>query len=286
MSPARDNDEQIDVWPAGRVVRIGHVALSASWIVSVNPDRQRCCCKIWNIPLEYLLFVIIGLAGSLVSAVFGFGTALLVIALGSHVIPVKEAIALGTVLFAASSITKSLLFRRQTDWKVVGVITLGCLPFAALGAFALTYVPADLVKKLLGIMLLVYLGLTLTNWLPSIRIGWAGLLGGSALYGFVSGLLGTGNLVKVILFREMNITKEAFVGAMAATAVLSNIVKLSTYTATGLLTVEMAWPAAALVLAGVLSSAVGRSILGRMSNTQFQGGVQVLLGIAALALLF
>lgn len=235
--------------------------------------------------MDYLLFVVIGLAGSLISAVFGFGTALLVIAVGSHVIPVKEAIALGTVLFAASTITKSLLFRRETDWAVVGVITVGCVPFAAVGAMALAYIPAPMVKKLLGVMVLVYLGLTLANRFPSFRIGWLGLLAGSALYGFVSGLLGSGNLVKVILFREMNITKQAFVGAMAATSVLSNLVKLSTYSLSGILKPEMAGYAVALALSGAATALIGRSLLEKLSARQFQAGVQVLLGLAAVALL-
>jgi len=231
------------------------------------------------------VFVLIGLAGSLISAVFGFGTALLVIAVGSQVIPVKEAIALGTVLFAASTITKSLLFRRQTNWAVVGIITLGCLPFAALGALVLAFAPALLIKKMLGLMVLAYLALTLTKRFPSFRIGWTGLLAGSALYGFVSGLLGSGNLIKVVLFREMNITKEAFVGAMAATAVLSNLVKVSTYAMTGILRPEMAWHAVTLAVAGAVAALLGRAILRKISAHQFQIGVQILLGIAAAALL-
>ncbi len=235
--------------------------------------------------MDYVVFVIIGVLGSLASAVFGFGTALLVLAIGSHVIPVKEAIALATVLFTASTVAKSALFARHIDWKVVAVMALACLPFAYLGAQLLAIVPADHIKRLLGAMVLAYLALGLANALPAWRIGMTGLVAGSALYGFVSGLLGSGNLIKVIMFREMKITKEAFVGAMAATSVMSNLAKLTSYFETGLLGAHVAWPALALAVGAVIAAVIGRAVLTTLDGKTFETGVQVLLGAAAVALL-
>ena len=228
---------------------------------------------------------LIGLVGSLASAVFGFGTALLVLAIGSHVLPVKETIALATVLFTASTVTKTFLFARHIDWKVVVLMAVACLPFAYLGAELLAVAPAVAIKRLLGAMVLIYLGLSLTKRLPRIRIGTGGLIAGSALYGFVSGLLGSGNLIKVILFREMNITKEAFVGAMAATSVMSNAAKLTSYTKSGILTADMAVPALALCASAVIAAFAGRMILKKIDVGTFETGVKVLLGAAAIMLL-
>lgn len=235
--------------------------------------------------MDYALFVAIGLAGSLASAVFGFGTALLVVAVGSHVIPVKTAIALGTVLFTASTITKTALFGRHIDWQVVSIMAVGCLPFAYLGAQVLAIAPAETIKTALGLMVLAYLALSLTNRLPSFKIGFIGLAVGSALYGFVSGLLGSGNLIKVILLREMKITKEAFVGAMAATSIISNLAKLTSYIRNDLLTADMVWPAAILAAGAVATAILGRSVLRKLKVRHFEIGVQILLGLAAAALL-
>ena len=235
--------------------------------------------------LDNLLFVLVGLVGSMASAIFGFGTALLVLAVGSHILPIKEAIALAAVLFVASTVTKTVLFSRHIDWRTVGVMALGCLPFAYLGAELLAIVPADLIKRLLGLMILTYLGLSLTNRLPTYGIGTAGLIGGSALYGLASGLLGSGNVIKVIIFREMKITKGAFVGAMAATSVISNLAKLTSYARTGLLTADMAWPAIALVFCAVGTAFLGRAILKKLDVRAFELGVQILLGMAAAALI-
>lgn len=235
--------------------------------------------------LEQLLFILIAFFASFASAVFGFGSALLVLAIGSQVLPVKETIVLATILFTASTLTKSLLFRASIDWKMVAVMSLACMPFAYVGAQLLAVAPAQVVKPILGLMILIYIALTLTNRLPTFRIGMRGLLIGSAIYGLTSGFLGSGNVIKVILFREMKITKDAFVGAMAATAVLSNFAKIATYAQTGLLTSNMAPTAGALVLIAGAVAFCGRLILTRLSQDAFQTGVHIILGIAAVSLL-
>lgn len=235
--------------------------------------------------IEYLLFVLLGFTASIVSAVFGFGTALIVLAVGSHILPVKEAIALGVVLFTASTVLKSLLFRKHIDWKIAGIMAITSLPFAYLGASLLADIPAEILKRLLGAMILLYLVLSVFKLFPKIKIGTAGLVGGSAAYGFVSGLLGSGNLIKAIIFREMNITKEAFVGAMAATSVLSNVAKITAYTQSGLLHSALAWPIVGLALSAAIAALLGKRILRNISVGNFEVGIQAVLAISAVALL-
>ena len=235
--------------------------------------------------IEYLLFASLGFTATTISAVFGFGTALIVLAVGSHILPVKDAIALGTVLFAASTVLKTVLFGKHIDWKIAGIMAIASLPFAYLGAAFLTDMPTGLLRRLLGSMILIYLCLSIFNLFPRIKIGTAGLVAGSAAYGFVSGLLGSGNLIKAIIFREMKITKEAFVGAMAATSVLSNAAKITAYTKSGLLGTQQLWAIVTLVLGAIVAVQLGRRILRFVSVSYFEVGIRVVLGVSAIALL-
>ena len=116
-------------------------------------------------------------------------------------------------------------------------------------------------------------------------MGTVGLIGGSAAYGFVSGLLGSGNLIKVIIFREMHITKHAFVGTMAATSLLSNTAKLGAYGASDLLSIDLITPIIGLVLGSITAVFIGRRILHDVSAAHFEKGIQVLLAVSAFALL-
>ena len=165
-------------------------------------------------------------------------------------------------------------------------MSIASLPFAYLGAMLLTHVPAQLLKRLLGIMVLIYIVMTYYKLFPKVRIGTLGLIFGSASYGFLSGLLGSGNLIKAILFKEIKLTKEAFVGALAATSVLSNLAKLTAYTKSGLLTTNLLWPVLGLVISGTMAVFLGRYILRDITVTQFERSVQVVLAVSAIGLLF
>ena len=233
----------------------------------------------------YTFFVVLCFAASMVSGVFGFGSAMIVLAIGPHFLPVAESIALAAVLFLASTLTKAFLFRKHLDWKVVGTMAMASVPFAYAGALILPSLDPGIARRLLGLMILAYLGVKRFP-LPRVRLGTAGLISGSALYGFLSGLVGSGSVIKVVMLRELNITREAFVGAMAATSVLSGIAKVTAYSQAGLLNSKLLWPIVGVIVAAVSSAFVGRSFLREVSVRQFDVGVQILLAVAALALLW
>ena len=233
----------------------------------------------------YIAFIFLGFTASIISAIFGFGTALIVLALGTYLLPVKETIVLATVLFAASTVTKSFLYARHINWQITAIMAFASLPFAYLGASFLDDMPAEWLRRLLGCMILLYLTVTVFKWMPQFRIGKKGLVAGSAVYGFISGLLGSGNVVKVILFREMSIEKEAFVGAMAATSVLSNIAKLTAYQRSELLAPNLVLPIIFLVISSITAAFAGKYLLAKIPPSQFGIGIQVILAISAAGLL-
>ncbi len=235
--------------------------------------------------MEYALFVLAGFLGATISAVFGFGTGFVVLAVGTFLLPVKEVIALVAVLFAASTTLKTVLFWRQTNWVLVAKMTVVSLPFAWLGASLLIGFPDVWIEKLLGLMVLAYLIVSSLGFKLRGQQTFAWIAIGSAGYGFTSGLLGTGNLIKAIMFREMGLDRQAFVGAMAASSVLATLVKLQVYTSQGLLHSAHILPGIALIIAAVLAVFLGRTLLLNMNAAQFQSGLKILLAISAIALL-
>ncbi len=235
--------------------------------------------------MEYAAFVLIAFASSMVSAIFGLGTALLLLSIGVFLLPIKETIALATILFLAAGIVKTLLFRDKIDWRTTLWVTIGSLPFAWFGAELVDAAPAELLKKLLGAMVLVYLLVSITGWNLPLKPGKYGLLAGSCVYGFLSGLLGSGNIIKAILFREMSFGRQSFVGTMAATSVLTNTAKLTAYTKDGLIAPDHSYTILALIVSATISSLIGRLLLQKFSMVYFQYGLSILLACVALKLL-
>ncbi len=134
-------------------------------------------------------------------------------------------------------------------------------------------------------MVLCYLLITLKGKYLKLISNKTILITGSCLYGFLSGLLGSGNIIKAVLFREMPLNKESFVGIMAAISVLTNMAKLTAYAKDGLISVEHTGVILALVISAVVSALIGRYLLKRISIRYFQQGVAIVLFCVAITLL-
>ncbi len=223
---------------------------------------------------------------SLVSAVFGMGTALIVLSVGALILPVKEVVALSAILFLASTLTKALIYRVEIPWRDALVMSLVSLPFAWLGGLGMSFLPAELLRKLLGVMVLGWLfHSAFAGRGSAVRPGTSVLVMGAGVYGFVSGLLGSGNLVKAILFRGMALEGAAFVGIMAATSVLANVGKLTAYVQNGMLTPAY-WPMVLMLITVAIAAAlVGKYLLKRTPPNWFHTGLNIVMAISALLLL-
>jgi len=263
----------------------------------------------------YFLFVLLGFAGSLLSSLFGFGSAMLVLAIGPYLLPAHQVIALSAILFAASTLTKTIIFRAFLNWQLVGYITLGSLPFAYMGGQLLPCLSQQTLHRCLGVLILIYVSLqsaafyrgnyrtnpnTASHILDSnkkatgseasraVENGATGkflLIIVSAGYGFASGLVGSGSVIKAMFFRRLHLCKEAFVGTMAATSLVATIGKITAYAQNGLLQREMLPLMITLVAAAALAAFIGRRYLKRINSKIFNNGVLVLLIIAAMGLL-
>ncbi len=235
--------------------------------------------------MDYLFFIGIALVGSTLSAIFGLGSALLVIAFGSHVLPIQETIALATVMFTAGTLARTIAYRHDIDWRLAALMTVFSVPFAYIGAMALAVAPVEFLKISLGSIAMLYVALAFSGWKPRLTVGRGIIVLGASAHGFMSGLLGTGNVIKAIIFDHMGLRKQAFVGLMAATSVAANFAKISRYITDGLISERHILPGIGLVLCVVVSTAVGRRLLKRVPPDHFRNGVLLALTAASIGLI-
>ena len=113
-----------------------------------------------------------------------------------------------------------------------------------------------------------------------------GLFCGSAAYGFISGILGSGNIIKALVLRGVNYPKEVFVGMMAVTSVLANFVKIIVFSRAGALHAGQKEIIFLLVIGAIIAAFIGRFYLKKISVKQFEVGLNTILGVSAIGLLF
>ncbi len=151
-------------------------------------------------------------------------------------------------------------------------------------AFAFLYgkMSSSLIALILGFVIL--LSIPLRRWAKSrqLKATRKTLFGIGAIYGALSGVaLGPGMLL-VPFMLGYGLTKEAFVGTLAAIAVFTNITRLGVYGATDLLNWEYVQLGILIGLVTIPGNWLGSVFLRRMTNENHSGFVDILTILGAL----
>ncbi|WP_020591178.1 sulfite exporter TauE/SafE family protein [Kiloniella laminariae] len=236
--------------------------------------------------MEYVYFLAIAFFGSMISAIFGLGSGFFVLSFGALLLPLKDCIALTTVLFTAATLTKAVLYRKEIDWKLALTIALASIPFAWLGAETLARIDPEPLKPLLAGFIIFSVALTLTGYRMSLPTNLSTTLTVSALYGFISGFLSSGNPVKAIAMEKMGFERQAFIGVMAATGIGVNLTKITSYAGNGILHKGHLTIGLALFSIAIITAILGKHLVMKIPGEQHKKGLSLILLVAAGALLF
>ncbi len=219
-----------------------------------------------------------------ISGVAGFGGALLLLPLLTHVAGVEAAIPLLTFAQLIGNLSRIGFNLAAIEWRPVGLFLVGALPAALLGALSFVTLPSDIVVRAVGAALLGFVVLRMTGVLK-LQQSRALLLAGGALTGFLSGLVGSAGPLGAAVFLSLNLPPLAYIASEAVTAVAIHGVKMAVYGTKLTLDMEF-WPLA-LALGGtmVLGTWASKRITGKLSADRFRLLVSVLLTAVALQML-
>lgn len=227
------------------------------------------------------------LAGSFVAAVVsgsaGFGGALLLLPLLTHVVGVTSAVPLLTIAQLVGNLSRVAFGWRAIRWRPVLLFLAPALPAAALGAWWFTALPKGLMVRGLGVAILIFVALKLRGltFKPSPRL----LLIGGAVVGLLSGLVGSAGLLGAAVFLSLNLPPLAYVASEATTAVAMHMVKWIVYESAISLDADF-WPLAAGMSAAMIAGTwVGKHVIERLPAHRFQLLVAALLAVTAVQMI-
>jgi len=230
--------------------------------------------------IDGIIFALIAFGGGVVSSTFGIGGAFIIIPLSALIIPLKKSIAILAFFFIAGDIAKSIVFWKDIDWRATNLLWIGAIPGVLFGSLSLVKFPVDIVQKILGLMILLYVVNSYTGFIEKIKVGSSMIVVGGFLYGFFSGIIGTGAAIKGAILLQLGLRKEKFIGTMSVNAVILNLVKILVYSKYTLIGRDDLWVIALLMITSVLAVLTGRFFVKRVSATVFRN---VVLGILLLS---
>jgi len=232
-----------------------------------------------------IILIILALISAILSTVFGIAAGLLLLPFAATFIPIKEAVAFVTIYFMASNINKIILFWKHIDWKTSKLIYIGSIPFTVLGAFLLYYSPSIFLKKFLGFLILLYVINEFYSLTKKIKLNSTGIIGISTVYGFIGGIIGAGGVIKAALLNHLGLSKEKFVGTMAVTALVVNIIKTSVYSRFNLINIEDIPFLLMLIVMAIIGGHIGKYLLKKIDTKAFRKGLIISLSIISLYLI-
>lgn len=147
---------------------------------------------------EIFLILAIGIfAGFFVQTVIGFAGSLIALPILLFKMELPDAIAYISIFYLFSSIFLILKEWRNIDRKIIVQLAIPSMPGIIVGIFVLTLAKPILLKRGLGVFILLYVAYALIGK-RKIKLNKIGVLGFGVMAGFFSGIFSTGGPLYVI----------------------------------------------------------------------------------------
>lgn len=232
---------------------------------------------------SFWLLIAISCFTSMLTAAVGIGGGTVLLAVMAQVLPIKAIVPIHGVVQFGSNFGRAAIMMRQLSKPVVLWFLAGSVVGAALGGQVVVSLPVALLQALLGGFILY------SVWspkLPGFGHDYKSLIGG----GFISTLLtmfigATGPFVLAIL-RTFKFSPQQLVANSAACLVIQHSLKVLVFGLLGFVYAPYLALMGLMIVSGFVGTVVGRRILIKIDADKFKQGLNVVLILLALRLLF
>ncbi len=230
-----------------------------------------------------LVSVVAGLAATL-SAIAGIGGGTILIAVMYAVgLPPLVALALHAGVQFVSNSSRAIAYREHIDWRH-GLLCIGvAAPLPFIVAPWLMGLDADVLRAALGVFVLANL-LPKPEHIEAIGLR-ARMIVAGLLKGAIGPVAGASGLILAPFFFSAHWRKEQTVATLALVQAVGHATKIAAYLLAG---VKLgAWAAwwLPLAIAVVLGTALGKQLMGRISQRGFERIFKIVLGVLGVKLL-
>ncbi|MDO5068439.1 MAG: sulfite exporter TauE/SafE family protein [Propionibacteriaceae bacterium] len=217
------------------------------------------------------------------------GLATLAVAMFAFALPARESTAMLLVLLLVGDLVAIWAYRREADFAALRRLVPTVVAGLVLGAVFLAWVDDVMMRRTIGVILLVLTGLTV--W--GMRRGLEGFVvtgrGGRTAYGMLGGFTtmaaNAGGPVMVLYFMAAGFDMARLMGTQAWFFFLVNVAKLPFSAGLGLFRVEMVLPLLVLAPVVLVGTWLGRLVFRRLDQVWFTRVVLALTVVSALYLL-
>ena len=224
-------------------------------------------------------------AASFVMGLAGFGIALVALAFLPYLMSASDAIVLLTIYAALFSLAMLVQLRRDVVPRAILDLLVGTIAGTPLGVWGLAALPATVLNRLIGLMLVVAWVLEVRGLYPQKLEGRRWGLGAGALAGAIGGAVGLPGPPVVLYAATQGWSARTVKANLQAFFVVNQGAILIGYWWAGLLTREVWNLTLAVALPAIAGAVTGALLFERVDQRRFRQLVFVLILLSGLVLL-
>ncbi len=233
--------------------------------------------------LLYLSFIVI--LASIVGTVSGFGISTLMIPVVIMFYPPGEALLFVGIIHLFGDLWKLLLFAKAIRWRLILSFALPGLVLSFIGARLIATVPEGLPQRIIGAFLLAYTVYLFTKPNFKIPANQYTAAAGGASSGLLAGLFGMGGAIRTLFLSAFNLPKEVYIAASGGIALLIDITRLVTYTASGTrLDEKLLWGMLIFIPLSLGGARLAKTVVDKIPQKYFRPVIAAFLLLAGLKL--
>ncbi len=217
---------------------------------------------------------------SLISAAFGIGGGVVMIAILGSLLPPVALIPIHAVVQAGSCIGRASILFRNIHWSVLPVFLIGAVVGASVGGLTVVNLSPGVVQLCVGVFILW----SIFFKPPAVvrQSGW--LIGGVS--SFLTMFFGATGPFVIAYIKGLGLDRMQQVATHATLMSFQHVLKTLVFGVLGFAFGPWIWLIAGLILTGLLGTIVGRQVLNRTTDARFAKVLNAILFVLALRLIF
>lgn len=267
-------------WIAGAVIIL-------IWIIVIGLIVFKVFLKGLVIPgviYSYSLLFIGSFLAAAISGAAGFGGALLLLPLLAKTIGTTLAVPILTIAQLIGNLSRVSFGMKQIKWQPVLIFIAGAIPMSVMGAFSFVAVSKDLITRIIGLVIVIFVALKYFKLLKFQPNNWTMLIGGGTV-GLISGLVGSAGPIGAAIFLSLNLHPISYIASEAVTAVAMHISKTIVYQKYLGIGVKELGIGLFMGSAMIIGTWAGKKVINKMPKEKFAKFVGILLCLVGLQML-
>ena len=231
------------------------------------------------------IFIVLSILAEILGTVGGFGSSVFFVPIANFFLDFQSVLGITALFHLSSNVSKIALFRKGIDKKLTFQLGLPAVIFVSVGAFFSKYFNAEILTLILAVFLIGLSLLFLIFKKLKLNASPKNAVVGGALSGFSAGILGTGGAIRGITLAAFKMKKDVFIATSAIIDLGVDFSRTIIYYFNGYIHNHDLYLVPILIVVSIFGTWIGKKILNRVSQKQFNHIVLVLILIIGITTL-